>query len=115
MPPDPRKFLSDILDRATFVSEFMVDKSLDDLVHNRPIRSAIERELMVLGEALYQLHRNSPEIAEQIDSWQQIIGFRHVLVHGYDSLNMRVIWDVIKDDLEPLIRQVNALLTGGAK
>jgi uncharacterized protein with HEPN domain len=110
MPPDPRKFLADILDRATFVSEFMADKSMDELVHDRPIRSAVERELMVLGEALYQLHQNAPEIAEQIDSWDEIIGFRHVLVHGYSSLNMKVIWEVIRDDMGPLIRQVRALL-----
>jgi uncharacterized protein with HEPN domain len=96
MPPDPRKFLTDMVDRATFASQFMADKSLDDLMHNRPVRSAVERELMVLGEALYQLHRNFPQIAEQIDSWQQIIGFRHVLVHGYDSLNVRVIWEGIE-------------------
>ncbi len=77
----------------------MADKSLADLEENRPIRSAVERELMVLSEALYQLHRNFPEVAEQITSWREIIGFRHALVHGYDSLKMPVIWDVINDDL----------------
>jgi len=114
MPPEPQKFLSDILDRATFVTEYMADKSLADLEQNRPVRSAVERELMVLGEAFYQLHRRFPEVAQQIDSWREIIGFRHVLVHGYESLNMQVIWDVIQDDLKPLIRQVNTLLAGGA-
>lgn len=68
MPPDPRKFLLDIVDRARFVSEFMADKSLADLEQNRPVRSAVERELMVLGEALYQLHRNAPANALLVES-----------------------------------------------
>ncbi len=110
MQPDPRKYLTDMLDRATFVLQFMADKSLDDLENDRPTRSAVERELMVLGEALYQLHRIHPIIAERIDSWNRIIGFRHVLVHGYDSLDMRILWDAIQDDLEPLIGRIETLL-----
>lgn len=79
MQPDPRKYLTDMLDRAQFVSQFMANKTLDDLENDRPTRSAVERELMVLGEALYPLHRIHPTIAERIDSWKRIIGFRHVL------------------------------------
>ena len=110
MPHDPKKYLSEMLDRATFVTQFMADKSLGLLQRDRLTRSAVERELMVLGEALFQLHRTHPAIAEQIHSWDKIIGFRHVLVHGYDSLSMEIIWDVIHDELGPLIRQVEALL-----
>jgi len=110
MLPDARKYLSDMLDRASFVRQYMMDKSLEDLSNERPIRSAVERELMVLGEAMYQLHRHFPEMAEQIDSWKKIIHFRHILVHGYDSLNMRVIWEVIQNKLDPLIKQIEALL-----
>lgn len=110
MPPEAGKFLNDMLDRAAFALSLMKDKTLDDLVNNRLIRSAVERELMVLGEALYQLHGLHPAIAEQVDSWREIIAFRHVLVHGYESLNMQVIWSVIRDDLAPLIVQLEALL-----
>jgi len=82
MPQKTRKYLEDMLDRASFVSDFMKDKSLEDLANDRPVRSAVERELMVLGEALYQLHQRSPEVAERINYWKEIISFRHVLVHG---------------------------------
>lgn len=111
MPPEARKFLNDMLDRATFAMSLMKDKTLDDLVNNRLIRSAVERELMVLGEALYQLHGLHPAIAEQVNAWREIIAFRHVLVHGYEALNMQVIWAVIHDDLAPLVVQLEELLT----
>ena len=107
---EARKFLDDMLDRAKFVRQYVVDKSLEDLINQRPVRSAVERELMVLGEAMYQLHRKFPEIAERIDSWNKIIHFRHVLVHGYHSLKMNVIWELIQNKLDPLIRQIEVLL-----
>lgn len=110
MPPEARKFLEDMLDRASYVRGLMADKSLDDLMNNRLTRSAVERERMVLGEALYQLHGLHPAIAEQVNAWREIIAFRHVLVHGYESLNMQVIWSVIRDDLAPLIVQLEELL-----
>jgi len=110
MPHDSGKYLADIQERADFVLRFMADKSCDDLTNNRVTRSAMERELMVLGEAFFQLHGRFPEIAEQFDGWKEIIRFRHVLVHGYDSLNLRIVWEVIQNDLQPLLDRVNYLL-----
>jgi uncharacterized protein with HEPN domain len=39
------------------------------------------------------------------------MGFRHVLVHGYDILNMEIIWDVVNDDLPQLIEQLDSMLS----
>ena len=111
MRRDPRKFLTDMLDRALFLSRFLADKTLEDLESDRILRSATEREFMVLGEAMSQKHHIAPEIAEQIDRWDDIIGFRHILVHGYDVLEMPVVWDVIKSDLPPLITQLVSMLS----
>jgi uncharacterized protein with HEPN domain len=111
MRRDPRKFLNDMLDRAEFVSRILIDRSLADLETDRPLRSAVERELMVLGEALYQLHRLDPEKAEQIDRWDDIIDFRHVLVHGYHVLDMKVVWEAVQIDVPPLIEQLKSMLS----
>lgn len=110
MRRDPRKYLSDMLDRGQFVSQLLADRTFADLESDRVLRSAVERELMVLGEALCQLHRIAPEIAERIDRWNDIVGFRHILVHGYDVLNMQTVWGVIKQDLPQLINQVESML-----
>src|SRR3972149_6968414 len=106
MRRNPRKFLTDMLDRASFLRSYLADKTLEDLEADRVVRSVTERELMVLGEAMSRLHHIAPEIAEQIDRWDDIIGFRHVLVHGYDVLDMPIVWDVVKNDLPPLIQQL---------
>ena len=100
-----------MLDRAEFVSQLVADRSVADLTSDRFLRSAVERELMVLGEALYQLHRIDPQMAERINRWDDIIGFRHVLVHGYDVIDMQIVWDVVTYDLPPLIQQIKPLLS----
>ena len=39
-----------------------------------------------------------------------VIGMRHVLAHGYDIIKPKTIWDTIRDDLPPLIRQLDEIL-----
>ena len=110
MPRDPATYLQDMVDRAAFVLSLRPELSRRRLDDDRVMRSAIERELMVLGEAMYQLRRLSPDLAAQIPSSDEIVGFRHILVHGYDILNLDVIWAVIEDDLTPLQDQAKKLL-----
>ncbi len=107
---DPHKYLNDMRDRAAFAVELLADRARQDLNSDRVLRSALERELSIVGEALYQLHQIAPAIATKIENWQEIIRFRHVLVHGYSTLDMDVIWDVVRDDLNPLILQIEIML-----
>jgi uncharacterized protein with HEPN domain len=73
-------------------------------------RSAVERELQIIGEALMQLQKVAPEQASSIDEHQRIIRFRHVIVHGYDELDPAAIWNVIEHKLPKLRHQVRAIL-----
>lgn len=50
----------------------------DDLV-----RAAVERQFEVIGEALAQLARHSPDIVTEVPHWREAIGFHNVLIHGY--------------------------------
>jgi len=110
MTNDPRKYLRDMLDGAEFVVGALEDRVREDLDQDQLFRFAVERELITVGEALNQLHRVAPEIAERVDHWVDIIGFRNILVHGYDILELDVIWDVSKGDLPDLILTLRKLL-----
>ena len=57
-----------------------------------------------------QLDRIAPGRARQIREYNQIIGFRHVIVHGYDSLDPATVWDVIEAKLPVLRDELRALL-----
>ena len=106
---DPAKYLYDMLSSCEFLLEFTQNKTVDDYIGDRAFRSAIERELQIIGEALLQLDKVSPEIAGQIPNYLNIIGFRHILVHGYDSLNPATVWNVIETKLEGLRAKIQSL------
>jgi uncharacterized protein with HEPN domain len=42
--------------------------------------------------------------------WSQIIGMRNRLIHGYDSVDLDVLWDTIDIDLPPLIAALKKIL-----
>jgi len=102
---DPQKYLYDIINCCEFLLEFTKTKTVEDYKNDRAFRSAVERELQVIGEAITQLDRISPETADKISEHRNIIGFRNVLVHGYDSLDPYTVWNVIEVKLDKLLAQ----------
>lgn len=52
MTPEARKLLDDMLDRARYLCELAQQRPLEEMETDRMLRSAVERELMVLGKAL---------------------------------------------------------------
>ena len=95
---------------SEFVLELTKDKTVNDYKNDRVFRSALERELQIIGEAMLQLDRVSPEMVEEISEHRNIMGFRHVLVHGYDSLDPNTVWNVVETKITVLLRQSKELL-----
>jgi uncharacterized protein with HEPN domain len=42
--------------------------------------------------------------------WPQVIGMRNRLIHGYDSVDLDVLWDIIEVDLLPLIAEIEKIM-----
>ncbi len=110
MPHDPCKLLHDVLDSCRFLTEFSAGRTCEDLRNNRGFRSAVERELQIIGEAAMMLAKTSPEVAKRISEYQRIIRFRHILVHGYDVLDCDITWTIVCDKVPVLADEVEHLL-----
>jgi uncharacterized protein with HEPN domain len=63
--------------------EFIEGKTFADYSATVMLRSAVERQLETVGEALAQQARTDPAAASQISEYQRIIAFRNILIHGY--------------------------------
>ena len=107
---EPRVYLYDIAQAAELLMQFTEGQTLDDYQRDIKLRSAVERQFEIIGEALSQLARHFPEQAEQISDAPQIISFRNYLIHGYALVNDRLVWNVLTHDLPLLVEQVRALL-----
>lgn len=67
-------------------------------------QSAIERQLGIIGEAIKIIKDIDPN--EHIKYRDEIIGFRNILVHGYDTVSNAVVWSIIQDYLAPLKQEI---------
>ena len=112
MRRNPYKFIYDMLDRCRFLLELTRSESVDKYKTDQVFRSAVERELQVVGEAMMQLKTLSPDTAAGFSEHERIIGFRHVLVHGYFDLDSDLVWLVIKEKLPILLKELEAALPG---
>ena len=74
------------------------------------LRAAVEREFIIIGEALQLARKADPTIVTSISSFQRIIDFRHVMVHGYARIQNNAVWGVIETDLPKLNAELDQLL-----
>lgn len=110
MKRDPRAFLSDVIEAGHAIQMAVDGISLDDYSKSRLIRSSVEREFTIIGEALSQLSKREADLFAQIDQAPQIISFRNKLTHEYVTINDRLVWGVIQGNLPPLVDQCSQLL-----
>ena len=110
MKHDPKRYLSDMLDGCRFVEGLTRGKTIENYRRDRTFRSALERELQNIGEALRQLEAKHPEVAAKLSEHEKIVRFRHALVHGYDEVKPRLVWDVVETKIPVLRGELEALL-----
>ena len=110
MQPESAKWLEDIRDCASFILEMTRGKSVSALASDRMLRQAVERNFEIIGEALNRAGRADPSIAAGMSEFRQIVAFRNVLIHGYDQVDVEIVWSVIEQRLPILLQQVMELL-----
>jgi uncharacterized protein with HEPN domain len=86
------------------------DKTLKDYQSNLMLRSAVERQLMIVGEALNQAVHIQPDLSEQIGEVREIINLRNIIVHGYAVVENETIWGIVTDEIPALVKQVSKLI-----
>ena len=111
---DDQISLVDMLNHAKEAVDLLGGASLDDLEGDRVMQLALRKLVEVVGEAA---NRVSEETQQQHTSiaWGEIIGTRNRMVHGYDDVDLSILWDIIKNDLPPLIGQLEILIWEQAK
>ena len=82
----------------------------DEYRGNRILRSAVEREFIIVGEAAVALSRLSPSLFSRITNGRRIVDFRNQLTHEYAHVDDRVVWLIARDDVPVLRRECDALL-----
>ena len=105
-----RKLLEDIREAAEAIYEFTAGKTLENYRQDRLTRSGVEREFLVIGEAVSQLANVDQQTVGDLGDYRRMVDFRNILAHAYSMVNDEVVWGIIENELPDLKKSVDELL-----
>ena len=106
---DDKVRLRHMLDHTSEAIAIIATRSREDLKTDRLLELGLVRLVEIIGEAAARITPECRESYPQIP-WPQVIAMRNRLVHGYDQVDLNVLWDTIQDDLPPLEAELTRLL-----
>ena len=108
---EARKYLHDIQLAAERIERFCSSKTFAQYQADEMFRSAVERQFGIIGEAPSRLAKDDPEVAATIPDHGKIISFRNILIHGYATVDARIVWGVIENHLATLRAAIQQLIS----
>jgi len=103
------KYLFDIKVAIESINEFVAGVDLEGYKASKLIRSAVERQLEIIGESVKRIERTGESIP--ITNARHIVSFRNILVHEYERLEDETVWMIVKKDVPKLLEEINSLLS----
>ena len=101
MKLESKKYLSDVEYSIGLIEEFLVDFTFTEYQKDLKTKSAVERQLGIIGEAVnnYKKIENT-----ELTQSREIIAFRNRLIHAYNSMEDEIVWAIIIRHL-PLLKE----------
>jgi len=103
-------FLSHILDSCKNIIEFTKDIDFKTFINKRLIQSAVIRELEIIGEATKNISVDIRKHSKDIP-WKKLTGMRDKLIHGYFTVDLKEVWNTVKNDIILLKRGIEKIKT----
>ena len=94
--------LRHVLDYARDAVAIAEGRSASDLDSDRTLRYALLHVVCIIGEAAERLSHECRSRHSDIP-WNVVIGMRNRLIHGYDVVDVDILWDTVVMDLPALI------------
>ena len=102
-------YVEDILDAMDKAELLLQDVTYDQFEDDFRINFAVVRALEIIGEATKRLPLSLRKAYPEIP-WKNIAGMRDRLVHGYDTVDLRIVWDVVRVDIPQIKPQIQQIL-----
>lgn len=109
--PKDNERLKHIIEAIDNIFEFVDGRSFDVYRNDKMLRFAIIKNIEIVGEAAYLLTKEFKSQHPSVE-WDDMIGMRHILVHGYYQIKDEIIWATIERELRPLREKILSILAG---
>jgi uncharacterized protein with HEPN domain len=99
---DPLLSIRQMLDFAREAESLLKNRTRNDIEKDRMLQLSLLKLLEMVGESASRIPHNEQARLPQVP-WDNIIGMRHRLIHGYNNIDYDIVWKTITEDLPPLI------------
>lgn len=110
MNPKTLKRLEDARDACMRIDDFLKGIAREAFLESELHRAAVERQLEIIGEALGIASKTDPALVVAIPDLPRIVALRNRLIHGYDSVDAELLWDLVQTHLPQLQKQLQSTL-----
>lgn len=111
MKRETAKRLLDARNACVEIESFTEGKGITAIWRDRGLQLILHKLPEIVGEALNQAHRNDQTLDSSIPHLRRIVNMRNQITHGYDSVDYAIVWQVATQQVPPLRRALDALLT----
>ena len=109
MKPDDKIRVQHMIDAAEETMSFAGDTSEQDFIKNRMLILSVIKEIEIIGEAASRISEDTKLEYPDIP-WQDIVGMRNRLIHGYFDVNVKLIWNTVKNNLPILDNSLKEII-----
>ena len=89
--------------------EYLEKISYEEFVKDTVVQDAVIRRIEIIGEASNRISDQSRNKYSQMP-WVEMKGMRNLLIHEYDEIDLKEVWNTVKNDLLPLIKEIEKIL-----
>lgn len=91
-----------MLEMACNLRDAKSNHSYEEILNDKILFYGLAKMTEIIGEAAYKLTHEFKDAHPELP-WKEIIGMRHILVHGYFKITPEDLWDVIQCDIPNMI------------
>jgi len=104
-----KRIIQRMLQRIDYASEHKNSMDYAEFSENVTVSSACAFEVLQIGELATELNE---EILNQVSDipWKKMRSMRNRLVHDYENVDLRILWDTLNNDLPDLKRKLEVIL-----
>jgi len=110
MSKQPTEYLRHILDECRFILAATSGVTKEQFLENEVLKRAIIRSLEIIGEASKRIPDDA-KLKWPAVSWKNMAGMRDRLIHDYAGVNYNIVWDVVKNKIPELEKQITAAIS----